>query len=139
MESEETVVLLKPDTVRRRLIGEILARFERAGLSIVELHMGKPERGFWERWYADVQERHGDDVFKNQVNFMCSGPVVAVVLHGDDAVERARMLIGKTQPRDARPGTIRGDFGAALPQNLVHASDSPEAVEREDALVRALL
>jgi nucleoside-diphosphate kinase len=133
------VVLLKPDTVRRHLIGEILARFERAGLSILELHMGKPERGFWEIWYADVRERHGEAVFQSQVNFMFSGPVVAVVLAGRDAIEKVRMLIGATQPRDARPGTIRGDFGSSLPETLVHASDSLESWVRECKLVRSLI
>jgi nucleoside-diphosphate kinase len=121
------------------LIGRILARFERANLSIVELHMGRPERGYWEMWYADVLERHGKEVFKSQVDFMNSGLVAVVILEGEDAVHRTRTVIGKTQPRDARPGTIRGDFGSSLPETLVHASDSRESAVKEELMVDFLI
>lgn len=142
-ELQTTLVLLKPDAVRRGLIGTILSRLERAGLAILALKMLVPERGLAEQHYLyeDIAARHGETVWRNLVTFLCSGPVVAVAVAGDRAVEVVRKLCGPTEPLQAPPGTIRGDFchhgiglskaaGQAL-RNVIHASASVEEATRE--------
>ncbi|OJX70163.1 MAG: nucleoside-diphosphate kinase [Micrococcales bacterium 73-13] len=132
---EETLVLVKPDGVARNLTGEILRRLEAKGYQLVDLRMLQPERELLEAHYA---EHAGKPFFGPLVEFMGSGPVVAVRLAGHRVVEGVRTLLGATEPTVAAPGTIRGDlgrdWGASVVQNLVHASDAPETAARELAL-----
>lgn len=123
-----TFVLIKPDAVRRGLVGEILSRFERKGLRIRGLKMLKMSRELAERLY---EAHRGKDFYGPLVDFMTSGPVVAVVLEGESAVEVVRTMIGPTDGTKAPPGTIRGDYSLSTRENLVHASDSRESAERE--------
>ena len=125
---ERTLVLLKPDCVQRFLCGEVLARFERKGLKIVGLKMRQFEKGVLERHYEAHKER---PFYAGLLKFMSSGPAVAVAVEGKDAIEVVRKMMGKTNARQAEPGTIRGDLGMSFSTNLVHGSDSPEAARRE--------
>jgi nucleoside-diphosphate kinase len=125
---ERTLVLLKPDTVQRGLIGRILARFEDKGLRVVGLQMRRYPRELLEEHYAVHRER---PFFAKLVAYMGSGPVVAVALEGVDAIEVTRGLMGATNSRKAAPGTIRGDFGMSFSNNLVHGSDGPESAAKE--------
>jgi nucleoside-diphosphate kinase len=128
---DRTLILVKPDAFARSLTGEIIARFERKGLRIVALrHMTVSEQ-LAERHYAEHAEK---PFFGELVEFITSGPIVAMVLEGVDAVKAARQLIGATNPLDAAPGSIRGDFAIEMGQNMVHGSDSPESAAREAAL-----
>jgi len=128
---DRTLILVKPDAFARGLTGEIIARFERKGLHIVALkHMTLT---------ADVAERHyaehdGKPFFGELVEFITSGPLVAMVLEGYEAVVAARQVIGATNPLEAAPGSIRGDFALEIGQNMVHGSDSNESAAREAAL-----
>ncbi|MCS6969595.1 MAG: nucleoside-diphosphate kinase [Planctomycetes bacterium] len=126
-----TLVLIKPDAVQRGLISEILARFERKGLTIVGLRLLTATREQAEAHYA---EHAGKPFYPSLLAFITSGPLVAVALEGDQAVQVARNLIGPTDGRSAPPGTIRGDFGLSKSNNLVHGSDSDAAAERELAI-----
>jgi nucleoside-diphosphate kinase len=128
---ERTLVLLKPDAVQRGLIGPILARFESKGLQIIALELRQLPRALVERHYAAHRER---PFFGALVEFMTSGPVVALVLEGRNAIEVVRKLMGKTNAAEAEPGTIRGDFALSRSNNLVHGSDGPEAARAELAL-----
>ena len=126
--SQRTLVLLKPDTVRRGLVGQILSRFEAKGLSIVALDLRTIDASQADEHYAE----HVDKAFYPPLrDFVTSGPLVAVVLEGDEAVEVVRALNGATDGRKAAPGTIRGDLSLSNRENLVHGSDSPESAERE--------
>jgi len=128
---DRTLILVKPDAFARSLSGEIIARFERKGLRIVALrHMTVPV-DLAERHYAEHAEK---PFFGELVEFITSGPIVAMVLEGVDAVKAARQLIGATNPLDAAPGSIRGDFALEMGQNMVHGSDSAESAAREAAL-----
>ncbi len=128
---DRTLILVKPDAFARSLTGEIIARFERKGLRIVALrHMTVPVE-LAERHYAEHAEK---PFFGELVEFITSGPIVAMVLEGIDAVKAARQLIGATNPLDAAPGSIRGDFAIEMGQNMVHGSDSAESAAREAAL-----
>jgi nucleoside-diphosphate kinase len=125
---ERTLILVKPDAFGRGLTGEILARFERKGLQIVALkHLTTP-RDTAETHYAEHAER---PFFGELVDFITSAPLVAAILEGQDAVRAARQLIGATNPLEAVPGSIRGDFAIEVGQNMVHGSDSAESAERE--------
>jgi nucleoside-diphosphate kinase len=126
--SERTLVLLKPDAVRRGLVGEVLGRFERKGLTIDALELRTLDGEDADRHYAEHVER---DFYPPLRAFITSGPLVALVLSGDQAIEVVRTLIGATDGRKAAPGTIRGDLSLSNRENLVHASDSPESAERE--------
>jgi nucleoside-diphosphate kinase len=129
--SQRTLVLLKPDTVRRGLVGDVLSRFEAKGLSIVTLQMRTVDRELADRHYAE----HVDKAFYPPLrDFVTSGPMVAAILEGDEAVEVVRALNGATDGRKAAPGTIRGDLSLSNRENLVHGSDSPESAEREIAI-----
>jgi nucleoside-diphosphate kinase len=128
---ERTLVLLKPDAVQRGLVGPILARFEQKGLQIVGLKLRQFPRALLERHYEAHKER---PFYPSLLKFMTSGPVVAVAIEGKDAVEVVRKLIGKTNARQAEPGTIRGDLGMSFSNNLVHGSDGADAAKRELAL-----
>jgi nucleoside-diphosphate kinase len=128
---DRTLILVKPDAFARGLTGEIIARFERKGLRIIALQhmtMGEEEA---RRHYA---EHEGKPFFGELVEFIVSGPLVAMVLEGEQAVTAARQVIGATNPIDAAPGSIRGDFAIAVGQNMVHGSDSAESAEREAKL-----
>ena len=126
--SQRTLVLLKPDTVRRGLVGQILSRFEAKGLSIVALDLRTIDASQADEHYAE----HVDKAFYPPLrDFVTSGPLVAAVLEGDEAVEVVRALNGATDGRKAAPGTIRGDLSLSNRENLVHGSDSPESAERE--------
>jgi nucleoside-diphosphate kinase len=128
---DRTLILVKPDAFARNLSGEILARFERKGLKIAELRKMTVTRELAERHYAEHSER---PFFGELVDFITSGPIVAMVLEGTDAVKAARQLIGATNPLEAAPGTIRGDFAIEMGTNMVHGSDSEESAAREAAL-----
>jgi nucleoside-diphosphate kinase len=129
--SERTLVLVKPDGVQRLLAGRILARFEERGLKIVGLKLVQVDRDLAERHYAVHRER---PFFPALVAFITSGPVVAAVLEGPNAIGLVRMMVGATRPNEAAPGTIRGDFALETAQNLIHASDGPETAASELAL-----
>lgn len=135
MAVEETLVLVKPDGVARSVTGEILRRIEAKGYSLVDIRLVQPERDLLAEHYA---EHEGKPFYEPLVEFMMSGPVVAIRVAGDRVIEGFRSLAGTTDPTSAAPGTIRGDLGRdwGLPvqQNLVHGSDSPESAERELAL-----
>src|ERR671929_2165489 len=128
---ERTLILVKPDAFARGLTGEIIARFERKGLRIVALqHMTMSEE-LASQHYA---EHEGKPFYGELVSFITSGPLVALVLEGQDAIRAARQVIGATNPLEAVPGSIRGDFAIEVGQNMVHGSDSPESGEREATL-----
>jgi len=128
---DRTLILVKPDAFARGLTGEIIARFERKGLRITALKYMTMERDLAERHYA---EHEGKPFFGELVEFITSGPLVALVLEGHEAVVAARQVIGATHPLDASPGSIRGDFALEVGQNMVHGSDSNESAEREAQL-----
>jgi len=128
---DRTLILVKPDAFARGLTGEILARFERKGLTIVALERQHISRETAETHYAEHKER---PFFGELVDFITSGPLVAAVLEGHDAVIAARQLIGATDPLQAAPGSIRGDHGLEVTFNLVHGSDSDDSAEREIAI-----
>jgi nucleoside-diphosphate kinase len=128
---DRTLILVKPDAFARGLTGEIIARFERKGLRIVALKHMVVDEGLARRHYA---EHEGKGFFGELVDFITSGPLVAMVLEGEQAVTAARQVIGATNPLEASPGSIRGDFAIAVGQNMVHGSDGPESAAREAAL-----
>ena len=128
---DRTLILVKPDAFARSLTGEIIARFERKGLSIVALKHMTLTHELAQRHYAEHAER---PFFGELVEFITSGPLVAMVLEGTEAVRTARQVIGATDPLEAVPGSIRGDFAIEVGQNMVHGSDSPESAAREAAL-----
>ena len=128
---ERTLILVKPDAFARGLTGDIIARFERKGLAIAALRQLEVTRELAERHYAEHAER---PFFGELVEFITSGPIVAMVLEGHEAVRAARQVIGATDPLEAAPGSIRGDFATEVGANMVHGSDSPESGEREAAL-----
>jgi nucleoside-diphosphate kinase len=124
-------VLVKPDAVGRALTGEIVARFERRGLAIKAARVLTVDRSLAEEHYAEHTEK---PFFGELVDFITSGPTMALVLEGAGAIATVRTTMGATNPADAAPGTIRGDFSLSMPDNLVHGSDSPESAEREIGL-----
>lgn len=130
MSVEQTLSIIKPDAVSRNLIGEIISRFEKAGLSIAAQRMVQLSRAQAEGFYAEHKER---PFFQGLVDFMVSGPVVVQVLSGENAIALNRELMGATNPANAAPGTIRADFAEAVDRNCVHGSDSPTSAAREIA------
>ena len=129
--SDRTLVICKPDAVERRLVGEIIARLERKGLRIAEVRMTTISKELAGRQYAEHQ---GKPFYDDLVAFMTRSPVVVMIVEGPDAWQVVRTLMGATNPRQAAPGTIRGDLAVELTENLVHGSDSAEAAEREIGL-----
>lgn len=142
---ERTLVLLKPDAVQRAITGEIITRFERAGLKIIGMKMVNPDESHYHHHYetiGKVATRHGDDVYRRNTDFMLSGPVVAVVLEGVEAISLVRKMVGSTEPKSAQPGTIRGDYShlsykhvnerskSGLP-NIIHASADESDAKQE--------
>lgn len=129
---EQTVVLVKPDGVQRALIGEIIHRFERKGLHLIALKMVNMSDEVLNQWY----EHHKDKpFFPSLKGYMQSYPVVAMIWEGMDSASTVRTMIGITKARDAQPGTIRGDFGMSQQFNLIHASESPDAAQKEIGLL----
>lgn len=132
MTTERTLLMVKPDGVRRNLIGLIITRIEQMGLVISDMRMFRMDDAFARVFYA---EHEGRDFFPVLISFMTSGPVVALEVVSPDAIALVRAAIGATRPEDRLPGTIRADYSAQLTENVVHASSSPEDAERELALV----
>ena len=128
---DRTLILVKPDAFERALTGEVIARFERKGLRLVALKLMQVDVELAERHYG---EHAGKPFFGELVEFITRGPLVALVLEGEGAIEAARQVIGATNPIEAAPGSIRGDFATEITFNLVHGSDSAESAEREAAL-----
>jgi nucleoside-diphosphate kinase len=128
MATESTLVIVKPDAVRRGLVGEILGRIERKGLRLAELRMMRIDRALAERHYDEHAEK---PFFGELVGFITSGEVVVARVEGEQAVSVVRTMMGPTDPAEAPPGTIRGDFGLVITENLVHGSDSAESARRE--------
>jgi nucleoside-diphosphate kinase len=128
MAAERTLVLIKPDAMRRGLAGEILRRFEARGLELKEAKLVVVDRPLAEEHYAEHAEK---PFYGELVEFITSGPTLAFVLAGEGAIATVRTTMGATNPADAGPGTIRGDLALSMPDNLVHGSDSPESAERE--------
>ena len=132
MSTEKTLILVKPDGVRRQLIGEVISRVEDKGYLITSLRMMQADRALLERHY---EEHKGKPFFEPLVEFMMSGPIVAIVAEGNRVIEGFRSLAGATDPTVAAPGTIRGDLardqGTKVVQNIVHGSDSTESAQRE--------
>ncbi len=141
---ERTLVVLKPDAVQRAVMGEILMRFERAGLKVVGMKMMQPDTTHYEHHYetiGKVKTRRGDDVFHQNMEFMMKGPVLAMVLEGVEAVDLVRKMVGETEPKSSLPGTIRGDYAhmsydhanqkqIGIP-NIIHASGDREEAQEE--------
>ncbi|MCL6453838.1 MAG: nucleoside-diphosphate kinase [Alicyclobacillus sp.] len=131
MAVERTFLMVKPDGVQRGLIGEIVARFERKGFKLVGAKLMTVSQTLAESHYAEHKER---PFFGELVSFITASPVFAMVWEGDNVISTARAMMGKTNPADAAPGTIRGDYAVSIGMNIVHGSDSPESAEREIGL-----
>ena len=131
MAVERTLVLVKPDAMARGLAGEIVARLERRGLTLAEARLLRVGRELAETHYDEHREK---PFFGELVEFITSGPTLALVVEGESAISVVRTTVGATNPAEAAPGTIRGDLALAMPDNLVHGSDSPESAQREIAL-----
>jgi nucleoside-diphosphate kinase len=133
--SEKTLILIKPDGVRRGLVGEVISRIENKGYSVAALRMLNADRALLEKHYA---EHNGKPFYEPLLEFMTSGPIVAIIAEGNRVIEGFRSLAGATDPTVAAPGTIRGDLardqGTKVVQNIVHGSDSPESAAREIAI-----
>jgi len=128
---ERTFLMVKPDGVQRNLIGEIVKRFEQRGFQLVGAKLMTVSQELAEKHYAEHKEK---PFFQELVDFITSGPVFAMVWEGDNVIEVARTMLGKTNPKDAPPGTIRGDFGLTVGKNVIHGSDSKTSAEREIGL-----
>ncbi|AKP47580.1 MULTISPECIES: nucleoside-diphosphate kinase [Bacillus] len=125
---ERTFLMIKPDGVQRNLIGEIVSRFEKKGFQLVGAKLMTVTKELAEKHYQEHKER---PFFGELVEFITSGPVFAMVWEGENVIATARQMMGTTNPKDAAPGTIRGDFGLTVSKNVIHGSDSPESAERE--------
>ena len=128
---ERTFIMVKPDGVQRGLVGEIMQRFERRGFKLLAAKLVRPTREHYEQHYADLASR---PFFPGMVQYMTTGPVMAMVWQGKNAVKTGRVMLGATNPLDSAPGTIRGDFGIDTGRNICHGSDGVESAEREIAL-----
>jgi len=128
---EQTFIMVKPDGVRRGLIGEVIGRIEAKGYLIRQMKLFTIDEDLAKRHYGEHSER---PFFGELVSFITSGPVVAMVVEGDDAVRGMRQIMGATNPLEAVPGSIRGDFASVISENIVHGSDSPESATREIGL-----
>ncbi|MCY0882364.1 MAG: nucleoside-diphosphate kinase [Acidianus infernus] len=131
MVSQLEFVMIKPDGVKRRLIGDIISRFEKRGLNIIAMKMVRISRETAEKLY---EEHKGKSFFEDLISYITSGPVVCMVIEGDEAVSVIRKMIGATDPKEALPGTIRGDYALSKAENVIHASDSPEKAKKEMSL-----
>lgn len=128
---EKTLVLVKPDGVKKHICGEIISRFERKGLVVYAIKMIKVSEALAKKHYA---EHEGKGFFNDLISFITSGPVLAMVIEGENAVAAVRQINGATNPLEAVPGSIRGDFATSIDENVVHASDAPETAAREIGL-----
>lgn len=128
---EKTFLMVKPDGVQRNLIGEVVNRFEKKGFQLVAAKLMTIPKELAEKHYAEHRER---PFFGELVDFITSGPVFAMVWEGDNVISTARLMMGATNPQEAAPGTVRGDYGVQVSQNIIHGSDSPESAEREIGL-----
>jgi len=128
---ERTLLLIKPDGIQRKLIGEIIVRLERRGWDLVAMKLMNISRDLAERHYA---EHKGKGFYPELIQYITGGPVVAMVWQGDQVIAALRTMMGKTNPIEAAPGTIRGDFANHFTMNIVHGSDSPQSAEREISL-----
>lgn len=128
---EKTLVLIKPDGVKKHICGEVISRFERKGLEVEAIKMIQVPEELAKKHYA---EHEGKGFFKDLIAFITSGPVLAMVIKGENAVAAVRQINGATDPLKAVPGSIRGDFATSIDENVVHASDAPETAEREIGL-----
>ncbi|MCK0472122.1 nucleoside-diphosphate kinase [Halalkalibacter sp. APA_J-10(15)] len=128
---ERTYIMVKPDGVQRNVIGEIISRFEKKGFTLVAAKLMVITEAMAQRHY---EEHTGKPFFEKLVRFITSGPVFAMVWEGPEVIKTARLMIGKTNPQEALPGTIRGDLAAQMPNNIIHGSDSTESAEREIAI-----
>lgn len=131
MQSEKSFIMIKPEGVNMGLIGEIIGRFEEKGLEILRLRISKMNKETTEEHYA---EHRGKDFFEDLVSHMSSAPTVSMVIEGENAIAVAREMAGVTDPKLAKPGTIRGDYGLSINRNVIHASDSEESAIREISL-----
>lgn len=131
MADQQTYVMLKPGTLQRRIVGEIISRIENKGLRIEALKLMRISRKTAQEHYA---EHDGKPFFNDLIEYITSGSVVAMVVAGEDAISRVRLLAGATKVEQAQPGTIRGDYAAVTTKNIIHASDSPESAAREIGL-----
>lgn len=132
MAVEKTLIFLKPSAVRRGLVGEILTKFERRGFTILYLKMTVMTREEAETFYG---EHRGKGFFQSLVDVVSGKRIVAAILEGENAIKVVRSMVGKTNPAEAQPGTIRGDYGLEITDNLIHASDSQESFERESKIL----
>ncbi len=130
--TEQSLFIVKPDAISRNLIGEIISRFERKGFKIVKLKMFEFTKDQAEDFYSDHKEK---PFFNDLVSFITSGKIVASVIEGNNVVQTTRLMIGSTKSFEAAPGSIRGDFGLGLTDNIIHASDSIESFEKEVKVV----
>ena len=130
--AEQTLIVLKPDSVKRNLVGEILRRFEEKGFVIKKLKMFTISRSEAEQFYSIHREKA---FFNELVTFITSGPIVAAVIEGSESINKVRAIIGATKPSEAAPGTVRRDFGTSLTQNAIHASDSVESFIKESKVI----
>jgi len=128
---ETTFVMIKPDGVKRRIVGEIIHRLEKKGLEIVDIKLLNLSKELAEEHYS---EHKGKEFFDQLIEYITSGPVIAMVVKGNNAIQAVRQLMGNTDPIKAAPGTIRGDYGLTIRENLVHGSDSLESSKREISL-----
>ncbi len=128
MAVEKTFIMIKPDGVQRGLIGQVIQRFEQKGLQLIAAKLMHIPKELAEQHYGEHKEK---PFFGELVDFITSGPVMAMVWQGENAIKVAREMMGKTNPAEAAPGTIRGDFGLQVSMNVIHGSDSPESAERE--------
>lgn len=131
MAVQKTYSMIKPDGVRNHHVGAIIDRFERAGLTIERMELGIVTM---DQARANYAEHEGKPFYDSLISYITSGPVVKMVISGENAVAKCRSLMGATNPLDATPGTIRGDFGLMMDENVIHGSDSPESAEREIAI-----
>jgi nucleoside-diphosphate kinase len=128
---QKTLVLLKPDAVQRGLVGELVSRLERKGLKLAGMKLVRMDDALARQHYAEHVDK---PFFKGLAEFITSGPLVAMAIEGEDAISMVRTLMGETNPANAAPGTVRGDYAVSIGLNLVHGSDSPESAQRELAL-----
>ena len=128
MAIEQTFAMVKPDGVKRGLVGEVVSRLERKGFTLLQLKMMQIPREMAEQHYGEHQ---GKPFFEGLVSFITSGPVVAMIVEGENAISEWRKMMGATNPADAALGTIRGDFASTIDENVAHGSDAPETAERE--------
>tara|TARA_B100000315_G_scaffold247329_1_gene275876 strand:- start:296 stop:691 length:396 start_codon:yes stop_codon:yes gene_type:complete len=129
---EQTLIVIKPDSIERKLVGDILSRFEKKEFTIFKMRMFNFTKEQAEEFYL---LHHEKTFFSSLVRFIISGPVVAVILEGSNVIEVVRKMIGSTKSYEAAPGTIRGDYGLGLTENIIHASDSKESFERESKII----